>query len=445
MNYPLTYSGQVRTAAAGLAEVADRHGRVTVISRSAGGTAALLDQAAHELSGRRIRCVRVQGLASGGLALRGLIAQLTGQPDPGALTDSDLKAGFMALTEPGQGYDRVALLVAEAHSLLPSAVRYIQLACQSSPTKLAVVLAGQPSLSAVLAGDELAYLRGAMHVMELPEPARQSLFDQTLAVPEPRAMPAVSRRNDSSPLVRLGLAALIIPIVGLIWWRHLPAAPATDVPSQDAPSVPSVMDAPAAPRAVEPASAEPDPVAVPQTGAVPQAGAGLPATDPAPSDPAPEPPVSEPPAKPEAPADSSAAEATEPPAAAEQPALATAPERSEPPSRDADLAETPAPLAAPATDAAPPVPDPAVPDPPAAKPPAPLPNGTLTVTTALPARGGARRVAPLAAPPTAARAVEDRPSVAEEYRCRDIVLKAQLGKDPSDADTQFLRNGCRGG
>lgn len=483
MNYPLTTSGQVRASAAGVAEVADRYGRVAVISRAGGGTAALLDQTEQELSSRGIRCVRVQGSASGSLTLRGLVAQLTGQPDPGALTDNDLtdrdlKAGFMALTEPGQGYGRVALLVAEAHSLLPSAVRYIQLACQSSPTKLCLVLAGQSGLAAVLAGDEVAHLRGAMHVMELPEPAGQGLFDPVSAVPEPRAMPAASARGGSSSLVRLGLAALIVPIVGLIWWRHLPAAPVAAVPFQDAPSVPSVVaDAPVAPpaaapaiaapaiaasteRAAEPAPSEPDPVAASQ------AAAGIPAANPLPPDTVPEPPVSEASAKPEAPpaAESNAAEnteqpdavdppdiaeqfaaAAEPPAAAAEPAAVAEPERSEPP-QETSLAEAPAPnpaTPAPAPDAVPPPPDPAV----AVSPPILPPHGTLTVMGALPARGGARRaLAPLAVPfGWPARAAEDRPGPADERRCRDIVLKAQLGKDPSDADKQFLRNGCRSG
>lgn len=476
MNYPLTHPGQVR-AAAGLAEVADRYGRVSVISRATVGTAALLDQTAHELSSRRIRCVRVQGPASGGLALHGLIAQIIGQPNPGALTDGDLKTGFTALTEPGKDHRRVALLVADAHSLLPSALRYIQLACQSSPTKLCVVLAGQPGLAAVLAGGDLAYLRGVMHVMELPEPAGQGLFDRTLAMPEPPAVPAASRRGGSSPLVRLGVAALIVPIVGLIWWRHLPASPLAAVPFQDAPSVPSlaaapsvlsVVEAPAtappsaglAERAVEPPPPEPPPPE-PGPAAAPQATAGIAAPDPAAPAATPEPSVSEA-STPEATAESSAvvtepSVSTEPPAAPVEPSAtlaeppvavaeqAPALERSEAPPQATDAAEASAPQpAAPAPDAGPPRPDSA-----AAKPPASPPRGTLTVTAALPAHGGARRaVAPVTVPPTPAlpaRAAEDRPSLTDERRCRDIVLKAQLGKDPSDADKQFLRNGCRGG
>ena len=486
MNYALISSGQVH-AAADLAEaVADRYGCVGVISRAAVGTAALLDQTAQELSGRRIRCVRVQGPAAGGLGSRDLIAQIVARPDPGTLTDADLKAGFKALTEPGEGFRRVALLVSEAHGLLPSAVRYVQLARQASPAKLCVVLAGKPGLATVLEGEDFIPLRSAMHMMELPEPAGAGLFDHASALPEP----PVPRAGGSSPLVRLGLAASIIPIVGLIWWRHLPEMPAATVPPPDAPSVSASVNAPSARLAASPpdtASAErAGEPAPPEPGspASPQVGSG-PAADPVPPVAAvtPEPPAFEA-AAPEAPAEQSAdvaeppnaAEslaAAEPPATAEPPApepsaavatepaaptaelpaapaaepSAVPPERGEAPAPEADLAELPAPRPAPpAPDAAPPAPEPAI----AAKPPAPpQPHGTLTVTTALPAQGGVRRAAPPVAVPQAAappaRPAEDRPSLADEKRCRTIVFRAQLGKDPSDADKQFLRNGCRSG
>ena len=477
MNYPLISSGQVQ-AAAGLAEaVADRYGCVGVISRAAFGTAALLDQTAQELSGRRIRCVRVQGPAAGGLASRGLIAQIVARPDPGALTDADLEAGFKALTEPGEGFRRVALLVSEAHSLLPSALRYVQLARQASPAKLCVVLAGKPGLAAALEGEDFIPLRSAMHMMELSEPAGAGLFDRTSASPEPPP----PRAGGPSPLVRLGLAAAIIPIVGLIWWRHLPAVPAATVPSQNAPSVPVSINPPSALSAVSPPAAPP-PVAAfaeragepapPEPGppAAPQAVAG-PVADPAPPVAAvtvPEPPVPEASAVPELPAERSAAAepptAAEPPAsepaaavaepaapAVEPPAAAAAeppaapPERGETPAPETVLADPAPKPAAPAPDAGPPAPEPAI----AAKPPAPpQPHGTLTVTTVPPAQAGARRAPPAAVPQAAAlpsRPAEDQPSLADEKRCRTIVFRAQLGKDPSDADKQFLRNGCRGG
>ena len=457
MNYALISSGQVQ-AAAGLAEaVADRYGCVGIISRSAVGTAALLDQMAQELAGRRIRPVRVQGPAAGGLASRDLIAQIVARPDPGALTDADLKAGFRTLTEPGDGFRRVALLVSEAHSLLPSAVRYVQLARQASPAKLCVVLAGKPGLAVALEGEDFIPLRSAMHMMELSEPAGVGLFDKASALPE---LPA-PRAGGSSPLVRLGLAAAVIPLVGLIWWRHLPDVPPPDahgIPvSTNAPSVPPARNPPAAPplaatvaeRSGEPAPPEPDPPAPPRAD-------GVAAAEPAPPVTVPEPPASETLAMPEVPAEQSAVTAELPAAVAEPASPAvdspvavaeppdTSPERSEAQAQETNLTEPSAPEpAAPMPDAGPSAPEPAI----AAKPP--QPHGTLTVTTALPAGGGARRTAPPATVPQAvappARAAEDRPSPADEKRCRTIVFRAQLGKDPSDADKQFLRNGCRGG
>lgn len=456
MNYPLISSRQVQ-AAAGLAEaVAERYGCVGVISRAAVGTAALLDQTAQELFDRRIRCVRVQGPAAGGLASRDLIAQIVARHDPGALTDAELKAGFKTLTEPGEGFRRVALLVSEAHSLLPSAVRYVQLARQASPAKLCVVLAGKPGLAVALEGEDFLPLRSAMHMMELSEPAGMGLFDKASALPEPPA----PRVGGSSPLVRLGLAASVIPVVGLIWWRHLPA-----VPPQDAPSVPASVNAPSVPPSVSPPSVSPPsaspPVAAsaeraeepappePGSPASPQVEAGFPAADPAvPVAPVtfPKPPAFEATVKPEIPAEQSAAVA-ELPAPAAEPAAeppTIPPEGSEAPAQETDLAETPAPKSdMPAPDADPPAPEPAI----AAKPP--QPHGTLTVTASLPAQGGTRRTAPPAAVPQAAappaRTAEDRLSPAGEKRCRTIVFRAQLGKDPSDADKQFLRNGCHGG
>lgn len=468
MNYPVISSGQVQ-AAAGLAEVvADRYGCVGVISRAAFGTAALLDQTAQELSGRRIRCVRVQGPATGGLASRDLIAQIVARPDPGALTDADLKAGFKALTEPGEGFRRVALLVSEAHSLLPSALRYVQLARQASPAKLCVVLAGKPGLAAALEGEDFIPLRSAMHMMELSEPAGAGLFDKASALPEPPP----PRAGGPSPLVRLGLAAAIIPIVGLIWWRHLPAAP------QDAPSVPVSTGAPNALSAVSPPAAPPPAAAFaervgepappePGSPASPRAVAG-PAADPAPPVAAVtvlEPPAPEVPAKPEVPAEHGnaaeplaatelpapepaaavaepAAPAADPPAAAAAEPPAALPERGEAPAQETVLADPAPQPAAPVPDAGPSTPEPAI----AAKPS--QPHGTLTVTTASPAQGGARRAPPAAVPQAAAspaRPAEDQASLADEKRCRTIVFRAQLGKDPSDADKQFLRNGCRGG
>lgn len=425
MNVPLQHPDQFR-AAAGLAQaLVDRDGCVSVIDRGGAGTAALLDQTERELSSCGVRCVRVYGTPSGGLALRGLIAQIVGQPDPRALTDNDLKTGFMTLVEPGKGYGLVALLVADAHNLLPSAMRYIQLACRSSPTRLRVVLAGQPGLAATLASDEFAEFHRIMHVLEMPELAGAGLPGRVPPLPSP-SMPA-ARRGGASPLARLGMAALIVPIVGGIWWRHLPASPVpamnAGVPAQDVPPVQPVAAEPVAAvaeAAKETASSEPDPALEASPPAENAAVAAEPNAAAAPDatglNVAPAALASDVPPGSEAPGDL-AAPNTEPPAMAALEAATMVPEP-----------------AAQAPDVVPPSPP-------------PQPHGTLTVTAALTeASQAAQRTRAAAqkvqAPAPPARAVEDRPNLNEQRRCRDIVLRAQLGKDPSDAERQFLRSGC---
>ena len=178
-------------------------------------TAALLDEAENELSSHGLRCVRVYGPASGGLTLRDLVAQIVARADPDALTDGDLKAGFATLTEPGEGCDRVALLITEAHNLLPSAMRYIQLACRTSP-KLRVALAGQPGLAAVLAQDEFAdLLQRITRTLELPGPVQ----DET---PGLLSVLAGLCRGSAGPLVRVGVAAASVLLIAAVEWRHGP-------------------------------------------------------------------------------------------------------------------------------------------------------------------------------------------------------------------------------
>ncbi len=435
MNVPLQHPDQFR-AAAGLAQaLMDRDGCMSVIDRGGVGTAALLDQTERELSSRGVRCVRAYGTPLGGLALRGLIAQIVGQPDPGALTDNDLKAGFLTLTKPGEGYGLVALLVADAHNLLPSAIRYIQLACRSSPTRLRVLLAGQAGLVATLASEEFAQLHRVTQVLETPKPAGATLPGRVPPLPNP-SMPA-ARRGGAWPLARLGMGALIVPIVGGIWWRHLPASPVpainAGVLAQDVPPVQPVAAEPAAAvaeAAKETAPSEPDPALE----ANPPAEDAAVAAEPDAATPdvtglnaAPAALASDAPPSSEAPGDLAALN-TEPPATA-------APERAEAPTAAAKAAAIAAPEAAtPAPDAVPP-------------PPPPQPHGTLTVTAALTeASQAAQRTRAAAqkvqAPAPPARTAEDRPNLNDQRRCRDIVLRAQLGKDPSDADTQFLRSGC---
>lgn len=130
--------------------MAQRDKCVSLVCEPGVSTAALLDPAENEPSEHRLRCVRVYGPGWGGLPLRDLIAQIVDRADPDALTDDGLKAGFVTLTDPGEGYDRMVLLVTEAQSLQPSALYYVQFAYLSSP-RLRILFAGQASLRDILA------------------------------------------------------------------------------------------------------------------------------------------------------------------------------------------------------------------------------------------------------------------------------------------------------
>ncbi len=440
------------------------------------GTTALLSQVERELSSRGVQCIRIYGSLSGELAVRDIIAQLVGRADPGALTDDDLKAGFVALTEPHEGHDRLALLVTEAHSLLPSALRYIQLACQSSP-KPRVVLAGEPGLAVTLAADEFAPLRHRItRSFALPEPVADSPPELSAAAPEPRPTPGARRRNIPWTLVRLGLAGAVAAVVLTTRWNHVrtppPATVQMNAPNSAAPAMLAhteattpVMVTP--PEAAGPVAAErrrpdavqerteefppyrqgqavtmavvppPEQVAPPVEDRPEPSGTGTPAPD-APTPDVPAAPASlDVPATPEAPTERDASVATEP-------LVPTTPERVAEPVQSAEpaVAQAPEPVATQAPDPAPPLgnpgasPDlPALPLPPPPQAPAAAPPLPVAQQAARRERGGTERAAtPVAAPPV---------RLTDERRCRDIAMKFQLGQEPSDADKQFLRSGCR--
>jgi len=422
-------SSQAPTAVELADAVARQGGCVGVVARDGADTVTLLVQMERALSSRRIRCIRVYGPSSGGLAPKDLIAQIVGRPDPDALTDDDLRAGFMALTGPKEGYGAVALLVTEAHNLQPSAVRYLQLASRSSP-ELRIVLVGGPGLADVLAADEFTPLRRSVRMLELPDPTAGYSSSLFADAPGLASVPAVSRRNGSWPLVRWGLVASLVLLVGAIAWRHQPAS------SMAAPSAQLGTTAPSA-TAQEPLVAF---VPVP----LPEASGTV------------NPPAEQKPALPAAAPDASAAEAPAQPAEsvvgstapAARLSVPAAPGRTDP-VRAADAAAFQAPgpaAAAEAPDAAPAVDadSAATPLSKAGAPAAGLPPDA-PVAARRTRREAQRAVAPVAALPARladARSADDRPGPIDDRRCRDIVFGAQLGKDPSDADKQFLRSGC---
>ena len=224
----------------------------SLLSESEAEAASVLDEAEHALQGRGVRCIRVRGDApgeplggtsggtSGGLGLRELILQIAGRA-PGlgggeGLSDADLKAAVLRLAEPGPGRDRVALLISEAHRLPPASVRYVQLACRSSPV-LRVVLAGQPGgVSAALAGAEFEELRRRItRKLDLSEmraaaggtpPAARAKAAEGKAAPGEAVLEKVAPKKDRAwPVVRLGLVISLVALIGLMVWRRLPAPP----------------------------------------------------------------------------------------------------------------------------------------------------------------------------------------------------------------------------
>lgn len=127
----------------------------------------LLDAVAQALAGRRCRTLQAFACASDGLSLSGLMAQIAQQPsqaaqdgktwDGGASDDEVLERGSKALTDLDDGCDCIVLLVNGAAAMQPSALRYLQFACRTSPS-LRLVLAGADGLSS-LTGTELSALR----------------------------------------------------------------------------------------------------------------------------------------------------------------------------------------------------------------------------------------------------------------------------------------------
>lgn len=342
----LFYLSQVRATAGLIDAVAHWDECVLLLCLPGVSTAMLLDPAEAELSSHRLRCIRVYGCASGRLALRNLIAQIVGRADPDALTDHDLRAGFVTLTEPGADYDRVVLLVTEAHTLQPSALDYIQLACQSS-LRLRVVLAGEPILAATLATDRFAHLRQRMsRTLDLPGPMPDELLDLISEAPVQFPAPTVRKTNRARPLVRLGVAASLVLLIGAVGWRYM-SAPLAAIPPADAPALSQ--------QAVAPISAEP--------AAAPRQRAG----------------------------------------AAEQRESEVSP-----PGLKQDAVALPQPAA--------------------------RASASIVLPEALQARGDRG---------TAGVVTALAGHLTGERRCRGIVLQAQLGKDLSDAETQFLRDDCR--
>ena len=148
---------------------------VTLFIRSDDGR-DLLDAAAGCLAAMRCRVLRATGTAEEGLGLPALMEQAIGQPVPGAQNDEFLKRSFQAFTTLDPTCDRIVLLVSDANTLRPTALRYIQLACRAG-AGLQLVLAGKRGFLDLLDHPEFAYLRKRLATGPIitPVPPRPAL------------------------------------------------------------------------------------------------------------------------------------------------------------------------------------------------------------------------------------------------------------------------------
>lgn len=140
------------------------------------GASMLLDQAAALLAARRSRVLRAAAVGPEGLGLEELMAQVAGRAEPGSPGNPSLEQGAQAMTVLDERCDRIVLLLDDAETVRPAALRYIQLACRTS-AKLRLVLAGMPD---GVDGAEFASLRARLQVQPV----------LTLDGSLPNAMPA---------------------------------------------------------------------------------------------------------------------------------------------------------------------------------------------------------------------------------------------------------------
>ncbi len=253
------------------------------------GASVLLDQAAPLLAARRWRVLHAAAAGPEGLGLEELMAQAAGRSDAGSPDDPSLEQGAQALTVLDERCDGIVLLVDDAETVQPAALRYIQLACRTS-AKLRLVLAGMPE---GLGGAEFASLRARLQAQPVlmldgslpnavPQPALRVPAARTeqpsaawrLAAPSserPKLAAQATSRWAWLAAAALGMAGCIA--VGVLAARRVPEQPggAAAVVSAAQPAVPPVdsseapvfvttsppaQEAPATPR---PASGPPDP------------------------------------------------------------------------------------------------------------------------------------------------------------------------------------------
>lgn len=131
----------------------------SVVVTGYAASAVMLDGLSEFLARTRTRVIRVRPP----LDLPDLMEQIV-RADA-APADAALEEAFLALTVPGDGYERIALLVDGAHLMTHATLRYLDFAFWAAPG-LQAILAGQPAIADTLALDGFASLRArfSLHV-----------------------------------------------------------------------------------------------------------------------------------------------------------------------------------------------------------------------------------------------------------------------------------------
>lgn len=357
------------------------------------GMADSLHVVEHMLGAVRTRVLRVHPP----LELRAFMEQVaSASPAPG---QNALERGFESLTALDANCDRIVLLVEDAHLLPHPTLRYIEMAFRAGP-HLQVVLAGQPALVETLALAGFASLQQRLSVQVGAAEPRPDPLPAAVAVATPT-------RRRWHPAVLTGVLAASTALV--MWSFH---------PFPIAPTLPTVV---AADTAIKPVLRPLPLLDVAEAVAMQTPVLTLEAV---------------PTLKPGAPV----IVAQVPDAPANKPAQLPLRASPVPDAASSSALVADAPLSAPALslDLASPVVVTAVPTPVLPAPPLPA-RPLVAVTTPQP-----RQVLMRPALVRPERVVSLAPAPAQnERRCRDIVLRAQLGESPNDGDRTFLRNGCR--
>lgn len=125
------------------------------------GKTVVLNAVAAKLAIGSRRVIRVSTTAERPFGMREFTAQAVRLPEAEELADHQVGQALEALACADTESDRVVLIVDGAEALLPEVFYFIQLACKTH-SRLQVILAGRPELEGCLEGREFAFLRSRL-------------------------------------------------------------------------------------------------------------------------------------------------------------------------------------------------------------------------------------------------------------------------------------------